>query len=268
MAGTLFSRRRSTHGRNRRLIKLGGLLVLVAALSSLTLASGIAGAATSGTPSASAVCAQKPLPADCVTSIKFIDPSTFTSNSTADGGLVIQWSPDAPGVTEQLSAPETLAQAQQQAAQESIARGLAYGTPNGPALNPGPPVQSAKARRAHKAATYTSYCVEHVHQPYDVMYSSYYHLHAESDATCSNVYVHSIVTNIYEGSYNDGGDSCQGLFGNYCDTDAVGNAHYTSTAHTWWNYSDFFAELPNGQFMQGPSGYYLPITRHLQYGTS
>jgi hypothetical protein len=84
-------------------------------------------------PSAEPPCVNGP-PPTCVTSIKFVDPSTFEYSRTSNGALRIVWSPDGPGVTEQVNPPVSYAQAAARAAEEAKVKGLVYGAPTQPAV--------------------------------------------------------------------------------------------------------------------------------------
>jgi hypothetical protein len=98
-----------------------------------------------------------------------------------------------------------------------MARGLVFGTPNGPKLpGLGPPAAATSGDQVSRAQAHAAdygFCVTHAYDPTIVHVSgSEYHMHAKSSQVCDGyVAYHGIYTYLYRNDTYMAGDSVQGF---------------------------------------------------------
>jgi hypothetical protein len=247
---------------SRGAVRLGGALLATLVVSSAaTLASASPrpeGAPPSGggAPPVSSDCSVKPLPTGCIRAITYIDPASVRFTATPDA-LRVDWSINGPGATEQLPSPLPLGQARRRAAAKAVARGDAFGTSGGPR------VRVVRSHRVRSAQSYGGACTGYAYRPSLVsLGGNKYHGHAQSTQTCFGVSLHSVQTWLYIGPTPRRGDTEYGFNAEAINTNAWDTCYYSSSPHTFWNWSDFTAEATDGRLIQGPEGYYLPIDHH------
>jgi type IV pilus biogenesis protein CpaD/CtpE len=206
--------------------------------------------ASTASAASSPDCMRTPLPTDCVTAIKFVAPSTIGYTTSAEDALSASWSPLAAGTTEGLSAPVPADEARVRAAAEASAHGLAFTAAAG------------VGHRRARTAQYSAVCVSTAYRPTIVHISgTTYHMHARSTQSCFGVDEHFIYTAIYRANVNRAADSAYGFSGQGIGTDAWRTCYDLGDAHTWWNYSDFYAIVDN-EIVQGPVGFFEPVSHH------
>jgi hypothetical protein len=229
---------------------LSAAIVSAVVLGLLVAVSVAAGAST--TPS----CEGHPLPRGCVTSIKYVDPSTYHVDVAPDGSAQGTWSPDAAGVTEQLDTPVPLAEAEQHAAATSSSRSFGFNS------HRGSPASSKRSRHTHSSA-YDSVCAWAAPHPTIVGVSgNKYHMHAQSRQTCHGMSVGVVLTDLYVGDSHRASDSDSASDGSTARTNAWDTCYLSGSPHNWWNYSNFFAYDYSGRLVQGPSGFFSLATHH------
>jgi hypothetical protein len=152
-------------------LALGGLALLCGGLAIPATAM-----AAPGGPPTAADCAAAPTRAGCVTSIKYVDPSTVTAVQNPDGTVSGAWDPAARGTVEQLPNAIPVTDAAARASSNAAAHGLQI-TPQ-PA--PSATRAHAKARQWSGDCTYIAYAI------WFVALDSYNaHYHFESQQYCS-----------------------------------------------------------------------------------
>jgi hypothetical protein len=237
----------------RRLVPI--LAVSVLAVIAMMIVTSAANAARRQAPTTSD-CTASPVPDGCVTSIKYVDPSTVTAVARPDGTVAGTWDPKAPGTVEKLPAPLPAADAAALASQRAASHGLQITAPT-PA--PAAPDTRAKAKAAQYGngdCTYIAYTI------WFVALDSYNaHYHFESQQYCgTNEEAHGVTVVPYRDSTSKPGDS-EAAFGGYWATAAgFGNCHAAGD-HTWWNWSSFWAETESRGIVQGPAGYFTSTTK-------
>lgn len=200
-------------------------------------------------------CTAAPLPTGCITTIQYVDPSSFAMSQAGDA-VAVSYSADAPSTFEQLPAAEPLEQAAAHAGSEALARGYAIrGSTTAKAAGLG-------HRRGARAAGYSAYCTGLAYTPHIVsMGGNYYHMHAKSEQTCNGMTSHFIYTNLYRDNVNRAGDSAQGTSGQQITTDAWISCYDLGDVHTWWNWSSFYGYV-GSTLIQGPEGFFTYADHH------
>jgi hypothetical protein len=227
-----------------------GVLALVC--SGLAIATSPAAAAQRSSPT-TADCAATPTPAGCVTSIKYVDPSTVTAVQKGDGTVTGTWDPKARGTVEQLPTPLLVADAVALASQRAAAHGLQITAPA-----PAPATRAAKA----KAAQYSGDCNYIAYSIWFVALDSYNaHYHFESQQYCSTSEAsHGVTVVPYHDSTSKPGDSAAAFGGYWATAAGFGNCHAAGD-HYWSNWSSFWAETQSRGIVQGPAGYFNTVTK-------
>ena len=199
--------------------------------------------------------------ARCVKSIQLVDPAGVRVTPNGDG-VRLDWDTSALR-TEPLPSPVTFKEARRIAKERARARGFEYGTPNGP-----PPAAQLAAQRARKGrvrgAGYGGFCFHTAGIGVSPKAGSLYGIHAVSTDTCVNNSWHHVYTELHVGSARlfKANDEAWGFGAGSIATDALKHCYYSSSAHNWWNYSDFAVWTAEGRYIQGPSGYFVARSVH------